>query len=631
MKNINKISNISIALVFILGYNIVFSPLAYANKKTCLRIPITSSNLLDSQQHKAVIRRLLCILDEMTKTRSSFYPEFLREIKGAPMPLINDALSSSTLLELFNVKDLDYYRGLRKNRLLFSIVHCFDRNGHESTSDEYESSLFKKRMENHLRNKKQIERSLSAIESLSGLSDKELNGLHEHIRAYYKYMAAYINDWKYWQRKDKDSEKSRLILRNGLVFLGEAMIHLEEVSEILKSRGFYDLDKILSDKRLSGIREHFRKFPNDEKDLPVQDRKGRDAETVSEFWAGISSLEKGKENVPDRVVEFEKLKEGLSEEIIYYITHSLPNSLRSQLDEVEFYLGGVDLIRRFNFSICKGSEKSGIMDLKGAWNPLIGPYEKTDKIDIGLGISSNFLGITGPNEAGKTTILRTAGLCALFYHMGLPIPAEAESVVGIFKNIYTVIPESIETDNPEEIKLKSRQKLLALKDKVGQRDLLLVDEVTIYSDHASLAKEMADLMEEFISRGATVIYTTHLKDTMRLLDKEVPGIKLQQLVYEGQGGDKKIRLLKPGIARASDLTQTLKNVGYPESIVRWTEEYYESLTQGNGDIQSSGFSEQERYYAGDRGDIFGFKDVESVYLGLKNLLFWQDMFHFSLS
>jgi len=629
MRKIHKIP--IIFLIFIL-INALFLQSAYASD-ICLRVPLINAKYgFDKTE---AMRRIINALDSLIQTRSSEapsspYSEFLKQNKGMPMPLVSNKLSAPTLGEIFNLKDREYYH-FYNNRRFYHIVRLFGREEYGSPDASlYGDSLFKKRLENPLRDKKRIEASLRAISSLNELSGSEIDSLSEHINAYNEYIELFAKDWNYVQKKGADSELGRFIFSKGLVFLGEAISHLESISGILKGRDFYNADNIISDKRLYGIREYFRKFQNTEKDLSVKDRHIM-WENASDFWKGVYFAEKGKKDLPERVADFEKLKNSLSRDTVYYLTHGLPNSLKSRMQELEFYMGGVRLIRSLGFSICNGTEEAGIIDLKDAWNPIAGDSDEMQKLDIEVGLVSDFLGITGPNEIGKTTILKTAAICVLFYHMGLPVPAGAESVIGVFKNIYTVIPETLETGDQELIRIKARQKLAELKSSISPRDLVLIDESTISSDHDALAKETADILKEIISRGATVIYATHLKDTMRLLKADVPDAKLQQLVYEEKDGNKK-RVFKPGIAETSELTETLKNAGYPESIIKWTEEYYNMLKAGSAGALTE-FKKTDAYadMFGRSVNIFGFKETDPAYRRIRENMFPEGIFYFELN
>ena len=78
---------------------------------------------------------------------------------------------------------------------------------------------------------------------------------------------------------------------------------------------------------------------------------------------------------------------------------------------------------------------SGIIEINRGRHPLINKNSVVP-VTVKLGENYNFLLITGPNTGGKTVTLKLTGLFSVMAMSGLFIPADDESKISIFNNVY---------------------------------------------------------------------------------------------------------------------------------------------------------------------------------------------------
>ena len=70
-------------------------------------------------------------------------------------------------------------------------------------------------------------------------------------------------------------------------------------------------------------------------------------------------------------------------------------------------------------------EPGAALEAEGIWHPFL---EEPTANDIALDAERNFVLVTGPNMAGKTTFLKAIGICVYLAHLGMPVPAKSFSL-----------------------------------------------------------------------------------------------------------------------------------------------------------------------------------------------------------
>ncbi|WP_127125598.1 MutS-related protein [Pseudoflavitalea rhizosphaerae] len=93
------------------------------------------------------------------------------------------------------------------------------------------------------------------------------------------------------------------------------------------------------------------------------------------------------------------------------------------LYELDVYISVGNTARRLNLSFANALDDQGNeLDISGAFHPAIVNAKGND---IHFGEASNFMFLTGANMAGKSTLMKTTGVCVYLAHMGFPVPARS--------------------------------------------------------------------------------------------------------------------------------------------------------------------------------------------------------------
>jgi DNA mismatch repair protein MutS2 len=134
---------------------------------------------------------------------------------------------------------------------------------------------------------------------------------------------------------------------------------------------------------------------------------------------------------------------------------------------------------------------------------------KAVPLDIEVGVDFDALVISGPNMGGKTVMLKTIGLFCLMTYAGIPLPAGAGTVVGMFDHIACVVgdDQSI-AENLSSFSAHLRA-LHAAHSVAGPGSLVLVDEIGSGTEPSAGAAIAQALIESLLERGSRVVVTTH--------------------------------------------------------------------------------------------------------------------------
>src|SRR6266566_2833416 len=175
----------------------------------------------------------------------------------------------------------------------------------------------------------------------------------------------------------------------------------------------------------------------------------------------------------------------------------------------------------------------GRIDLRNARHPLL--TGKVVPINFHLGREFFMVVITGPNTGGKTVALKTVGLLTLMAQAGLHIPAEEQSEVAVFEEIFADIgdeqsieqslstfsshltriieilrriDEEMKREMPD-IRGKLSETLTGKPDSGRLNALVLLDELGAGTDPSEGSALARAILTFLLERHVTTVATTH--------------------------------------------------------------------------------------------------------------------------
>jgi len=210
------------------------------------------------------------------------------------------------------------------------------------------------------------------------------------------------------------------------------------------------------------------------------------------------------------------------------------------------------------------------MVLRNAFHPLLYLSNKEKKEDtfpqtITLNNDKRIIVISGPNAGGKSITLKTVGLLQLMVQSGMLIPVHERSKVTIFDKILTDIGDNQSIENQlSTYSYRLKQMNYFLK-KVNKNTLFLIDEFGTGSD-PELGGALAEtFLEEFYTRNAFGIITTHYAN-LKMLANEKPEMINAYMMFDERTLEPMYKLAM-GQAGSSFTFEVAQKNGIPYSLI----------------------------------------------------------------
>lgn len=185
--------------------------------------------------------------------------------------------------------------------------------------------------------------------------------------------------------------------------------------------------------------------------------------------------------------------------------------------------------------------------------------------------------LTGPNMAGKSTLMRQVALSVIMAQMGGPVPCQAAEM-PIFERIFTRIGASdFLSEGLSTFMVEMKESADILKD-FCERSLIVLDEVgrgTSTYDGMSLAQA---ILEHILDKkmGFT-LFATHYHELTSLSDNFSSLSNVHMAIAEQNGEIQFLHSLKPGAANRSYGIHVAELAGLPPTVLKRATKLLQSL------------------------------------------------------
>ena len=231
----------------------------------------------------------------------------------------------------------------------------------------------------------------------------------------------------------------------------------------------------------------------------------------------------------------------------------------------------------------------GTIQITDGRHPVIERSMATGKFvpnDISLDQSRNqVLVITGPNMAGKSTILRQTALIVLMAQMGSFVPAE-KAVISVVDRIFTRVGAMDDLRRGQSTFMVEMNETANILNNATPRSLVILDEIgrgTSTYDGLSIAWAVAEALVEKDERGVKTLFATHYHELTELAKTHD---RVQNYSVAVKEWNETIiflyKLIKGGTSRSYGI-QVAALAGVPDEVVRRAQEILKRIDQADFD------------------------------------------------
>ena len=210
------------------------------------------------------------------------------------------------------------------------------------------------------------------------------------------------------------------------------------------------------------------------------------------------------------------------------------------------------------------------LELEGSRHPVVERMMAREAFipnDVLLDEAGRVILLTGPNMAGKSTLLRQVGLCVVLAQMGAFVPAR-RAVVGVVDRLFTRVGASDNLVRGQSTFMVEMSETSAILHGATARSLVLLDEIgrgTSTYDGVAIAWAVTEFLHNTV--GCKTIFATHYHELTQLTEELAHARNFNVAVREA--GDEIVFLhrLEPGGTDRSYGIHVGRLAGLPAAVV----------------------------------------------------------------
>lgn len=294
--------------------------------------------------------------------------------------------------------------------------------------------------------------------------------------------------------------------------------------------------------------------------------------TIQDYSASMQTVYIEPETVQILMREKNILYHEEHDEIERILT-SISNDVK---DNVEILIFNFDVILQLDLIFSKallaidynGSKPNinmnGTLKLVNARHPLL-KVKKVIPNNLTFNHQYDGIIITGPNTGGKTVLLKTIGLLVLMTKYGLLIPADSDSDIMLYDNVYCDIGDDQSIENNLSTFSSHMSNIVKIINHVTPRSLVLFDEIGAGTDPIEGSNLAIAILKFLINNKVSFMTTTHYSD-LKAFGFQEPRIINASMEFNKDTLSPTYRLLI-GVSGSSNALNIASRLGLKQEII----------------------------------------------------------------
>jgi DNA mismatch repair protein MutS len=183
--------------------------------------------------------------------------------------------------------------------------------------------------------------------------------------------------------------------------------------------------------------------------------------------------------------------------------------------------------------------------------------------------TNQILIITGPNMAGKSTVLRQVALLVIMAQMGSFIPAR-KATIGVVDRIFTRVGALDNLSHGQSTFMVEMQETANILNNAGKRSLIIMDEIgrgTSTYDGLSIAWAVVEFLHDLHKTGVKTLFATHYHELTELAQQKTRVKNYNIAVKEWNDDIIFLRKLVEGATNRSYGIQVARLAGIPDTVI----------------------------------------------------------------